>query len=197
METRPSSPEAELVEVAAEFRHLRGEHKRERVEGTTRRHQHARMTELEQRFETLLGRWVPDSGDRHTWRDHLYRGADIPSRADRPGVLVFRGRAGEGGTVEVYVAADGTQRILVDGRESRRRARRLVFDEKPRTLAHLGREFEETTVAPEGAIAALREFVARPNGEPPWPWARELLDDGLIDRHFSLTLRGRRLLARS
>jgi len=196
METRPSTPEIELVEVAAEYRHLRGEHKREREEGATRRHQHARMTELEQRFETLLGRWVPGSAERDAWRDHLYRGGDAPEAEGAPGDLLFRGRAGEGGTVEVYEGADGTQRILVDGREARRRARKLAFDEKPRPLAYLGREFEEITGAPEAAVAALKEFVARPSGEPPWQWARDLLDDGLIDRHFSLTTRGRRLFAR-
>jgi hypothetical protein len=48
-------------------------------------------------------------------------------------------------------------------------------------------------VAPE-ALTALEEYRGA-GGEPPWQYASALLADGLIDVHFELTPRGRRVLA--
>jgi hypothetical protein len=196
--TKPElyDPAAELVTIASAFRHLRGDAKRERDGGTTRRHQHARMEELERRFETLLSRWVPDEGARGRWRAHLHEGADPPSPPTPPRTLLFRGRAEEGPTVALYEDAGGAQEILVDGHPSTRPFGRIVLDDRPGPLHLLGRDFVECSAVPAPALAALRRFYEAPSGEPPWAFARALLDDGLIDRDFSLTARGRRLLAR-
>jgi hypothetical protein len=55
--------------------------------------------------------------------------------------------------------------------------------------------FTEIFGAGPEAVDALRAFTSNP-GPPPRAWALELLRDGLIDRHFALTERGRRSLAR-
>ncbi len=189
-------PAKELVEIASAFRHLRGDSRRERDKGTTRRHQHSRMEELERRFETVLSRWIPDAGIRDRWRAHLHEGADAPEAPGAPRVLLFKGRAEAGPTVAVYANPDGTEEILVDGRPATRPYGRVELDDRPRPLHVFGRDFTECCDAPAAALDALRAFVAAPSGPPPWAFARALLDDGLIDRDFSLTARGRRLLAR-
>jgi hypothetical protein len=195
--TRPEfyDPAKELVEIATAFRHLRGDSKRERDKGTTRRHQHARMEELERRFETLLARWMPDPEARTMWRAHLHEGSDVPSPPAPPRTLLFKGRVETGPTVAVYGNTDGTQEVLVDGHPATRPYGRVDLDDRPRPLHIFGRDFAECCDAPEAAINALRVFFAAPSGAPPWVFARPLLDEGLIDRDFSITARGRRLLA--
>jgi hypothetical protein len=175
---------------------VRGDSKRERDKGTTRRRQHARMEELERRFETVLSRWMPDTEAQARWRAHLHEGADAPSAPGPPRTLVFKGRAEAGSTVAVYENADGAYEILVDGHPVNRPYGRVDLDDRSRPLHFLGRDFVECSDAPAPALRALREFFEAPAGEPPWDFARPLLDDGLIDGDFSLTTRGRRLIAR-
>jgi hypothetical protein len=56
-------------------------------------------------------------------------------------------------------------------------------------------EYDEIFAASDEAVRALADFLER--GEsPPWEYASELLEDGLIDAHFDLTPRGHRALAR-
>jgi hypothetical protein len=59
-----------------------------------------------------------------------------------------------------------------------------------------GREFREIFEAGGEALDALAGWVHEPRGEPPWEHLHTLLDDGLVDRHFGLTRRGRRALSR-
>lgn len=62
----------ELEEMARQFRHRRGEHQREGVEGSFRRRQATELSRLEERFESLLERSVTDPGLRDRWRAHLH-----------------------------------------------------------------------------------------------------------------------------
>jgi len=64
----------------------------------------------------------------------------------------------------------------------------------PGRLQFVDQSFEEVLEAPTDAVDSLRAHVADPSGDPPWEWAASLFEDGLIDIHFSLTDRGRRLL---
>ena len=56
-----------------------------------------------------------------------------------------------------------------------------------------GVSFDERFAASRSALAALR-LMTESGGAPPYRHARELLLDGLVDRNFGLTPRGRRAL---
>ena len=47
----------------------------------------------------------------------------------------------------------------------------------------------------EEALTALDRYRDQSDASPPWEYASELLDDGLIDVHFDLTPRGKRATA--
>jgi protein required for attachment to host cells len=55
----------------------------------------------------------------------------------------------------------------------------------------------ESFDAPDAAVDALAQFLARPGSEPPWSWARALFEDGLVDAELNLTVRGMRRLGSS
>jgi len=44
-------------------------------------------------------------------------------------------------------------------------------------------------------LTALDRYRDQSDASPPWEYASELLDDGLIDVHFDLTPRGKRATA--
>ena len=96
-----------LEELAAEYRHLREEHRRASEDGRVRRRLERRLQGVANRYERRL-RSVGDEGVREEWRRHLYDGAAVPSelplRAGRPAApaapeprieIVARGRVGE------------------------------------------------------------------------------------------------------
>lgn len=58
-----------------------------------------------------------------------------------------------------------------------------------------GRVYHELSAVSESAREALADFVAEREADPPWPFARELAADGLVDRNFGLTSRVRPALA--
>ncbi|HWM88369.1 MAG TPA: host attachment protein, partial [Kofleriaceae bacterium] len=50
--------------------------------------------------------------------------------------------------------------------------------------------------APVEALRSLARFLTTSEAVPPWRWARELFEDGVVDTEFGLTPRGRRAIAR-
>ena len=189
-------PHQELARVAHEFRHVREEHRRTRPEGSTRRHLAARLSELEERFERLLATWEQDEDRRAAWREHLQAGAPPPpSTAVAP--LVFRGVRTGGSRIEIRRRADHDYDLLVDGVRAERLAdvRGVEATAPGSPIVVGGVECREVFDARDEALEALRSFVETPEGPPPWEYARELLEDGLIDVEFGLTPRGRRALA--
>ena len=58
-----------------------------------------------------------------------------------------------------------------------------------------GVEFQEVTLAPIEGVGVLGAHQSAPDAPSVWPWARALLEDGLIDRDFRLTERAHRLLS--
>lgn len=189
-------PHAEMVRVASEFRHVREEHRGTRPEGSTRRHLAARLEELEERFERLLTTWEQDEERRAAWRDHLQTGAPPPPWTPVAPV-VFRGVRAGGSRVEIRRRADHEYDLLVDGvRAERLLDVRGVEATAPGSPVVIGGvECREVFDARGEALDALRSFVEAPEGPPPWQYAWELLEDGLIDVEFALTPRGRRALA--
>lgn len=187
----------ELEALVRAYRHVHEEHRRAHADGRVRRHLEARLRELDGRFEGLLGIWVPEDGAKAAWRAHLHGDAPEPPQPLGEQPLVFRGLAETGSTLEIRQRADGDRDVALDGRV----VERLQGDEpllEPLTDAVRIEdvEFHETLAASEAALGALEGFVGARERGPPWQHAAELLADGLIDRDFALTERGRRALAR-
>lgn len=181
-------PVAELSKVAQEFRHVQGEHEREGVEGSWRRRQGSRLDELERAFEVLLERWIKDGEEQARWRDHLYGGADEPEHHLSEEPPLFRGRSELGSNI-VIVANGAERHVLVDGSLVDRWPQRRVI---AAPVLHGESAFHEVFEAPPEALDALLRYLDDPGESPPWSWARELFEDGLIDPTFALTARGRR-----
>lgn len=189
-------PNEALEEIAAEYHHLQNEHKREGVAGSTRRRMESRLAALEERFHTILERWYPDEALRHAWREYLYARQPAPSSPPLASPPLFKGRSQTGSRAEVQEGEDGAYEIFVDGALMKRIPTPMTLEQ--RTEEHLmmaQQDFVEIFDAPESAREALFRYVRRGSGAPPWEWARELYEDGLIDENFSLTPRGNRMIS--
>jgi hypothetical protein len=173
---------------------------------TMRRRLSARLLELEERFERALGEQVADEELRRSWREHLHGRAPAPREPGPLPMLLFRGRSDAGSEVSVCEADSAGLRIEVDGAlVDRAEDRTNALDLRPDggdggawlfRIPGLG-EFRETFSASPDAVELLRAWVDDPRGEAPWPALRELAADGLVDRTFALTDRGRRALGRA
>lgn len=181
-------PVSELGKIAREFRHLKAQRSNESPEGSWRRQHAARMDELEQSFETLVQRWVPDADEQARWHAHFHRGDEDPEEFEADEPPLFRGRSELGGVLVVRVDND-EQKLLLDGAEVARWPMRHTI---AAPLRYDGSMFFEEFQASPAAQDALSDYLNRRVDSPPWSWARELYDDGLIDSNFGLTPRGRR-----
>jgi hypothetical protein len=186
-------PIEQLRQIAADYRHMRGEHKREGEHGKTRRDIGSRLEEFEQRFQTLLDHWISDETAREAWREYLYRGGAVPADDLERHPPVFVGRSDTGSQLHVRAGSDGTYDVAIDGARADRAPPNLTFPAQGATR-FLGREWKEITAAPTPALDALKTYCTNARGVPPWQWARALFADGLIDANFSLTSRGRRVV---
>ena len=187
-----ADPNTELAELVEKYHHLQSEHRRTGVEGSARRHLHAELDELERKIEHLLATEVGDESEREAWRQRVHHGYPGPPVApERP--LVFRGRSESGSLVEIRTRPDGDSDVEIDGTLTERLGGPIDFGRY-----RVGdREYVETFEAPAAALEALTAWVHDPSGDPPWDHGRELIEDGLVDRHFGLTARGRRAVSRA
>ena len=187
----------ELDLLVHEVLHVRNEHARTTAPGIRRRLE-ARLADLEQRFDRTLHAEVPDEAARMAWRAHLQGHAPAPAEPHEVPAVLFQGRSEAGSQVVVRAARDGELPIEVDGAVVTRVGALDLQHERGAWALHtaaLG-DFRETFVAGDEALAALGAWVDRPQGEPPWKHLGELAADGICDRHFALTPRGRRALGR-
>jgi hypothetical protein len=192
----PPVSQGELQEVAHEYRHVHEEHRRAQPRSRARRHLEVRLQQLRRSFERLLAAAPVSEGDRRRWRMQLRAGvAAVPPPADvRP--LLFRGRSDSGSELRLAAGADGTVVTWIDGAEVAvlDRADELTGTMPRFVFALDGTAFRETYGASRSSLADLR--AAAETGRPPRrEHVRALLQDGLIDRTFGLTPRGRRALA--
>lgn len=124
------------------------------------------------------------------WRDRLHHGIPLEALATVPPPLLFRGRADSGSTVEIRAAREDEAEVLLDGVAIDTLGGEIDFD----VYETDGRVYHEVFEATPEALGALRDWVADPSGPLPAEHLAELHADGLIDRHFGLTARGRRYL---
>lgn len=178
-----------LEEIVREYHHLQEEHRRTHPEGTARRHLQARLEELEQRFEHRLLEDLGDETERVAWRERLHHGAGAPLVPLSP-PLVFKGRSAAGSVVEIRQRPDGDYDVEIDGAPVEKLSGPIDFD----VYVDGDRRFPEVFAVSTGARRALAAWAAGSAGEPPWEHLHDLLRDGIVDRHFALTERGRRAL---
>jgi protein required for attachment to host cells len=184
-----------LRRLGDEYHHLEQEHRRQPSESATRRGLDKKLRDIKDHFEHLLAGWVAEPALRERWRDFLRGAAGAPDGPHLRPPPLFKGRTEAGTVVEILPEANGYT-VFVDGQ-------RVDCDDVPWQLEPdmRGRVqirehvCEEAFDAPEEAVRALDEFLTG-RAKPPWPWARELIEDGLIDSQLSLTPRGRRCLDR-
>lgn len=189
-----SHPLEQLHDVLHRYRRLQAEHRAEHAGGSRRRRDEHLLTELEQRFDLLLTRWVHRERERDEWRHALHHGATAPELPRWTGPLLFRGRSATGTTLELRHGAGDEALAYVDG-TLRQRFVRAPDIGSSGAMPFDGETFDEAFAISSTAGEALRAFAAREVQAPPWPWALELFADGLIDGDFSLTRRGHRFVA--
>lgn len=186
-----------LTELGREYRHLREEHDREAAHGASRRQLEGEMKRLIARFERLLEHWVHDAALQDAWRAYFHHGADRPDEPRLSAPPLYRGRTEAGAVIEIQPASDGGYDLLVDG--ARVEHHEIPWDLEPELIdpIQLGEHTcNETFSASDEAVAALRTFHEQSRTSPPWAFACELYEDGLVDADFALTPRGVRRLAR-
>jgi hypothetical protein len=187
----------ELEAIVHEVQHVREEHRRAHPQSSVRRRLGVQLLELERGFERSLAEWVPDARTKAAWRAHVYERGPEPAEPAPRARLAYRGRSETGSVAEVREAVPAGYTVEVDGCPVERIEAELDFAGTlaPHTFALGSLVFRETFSASPPALGALRTFATGGEPRPPWRHAAELAADGLIDRHFGLTPRGRRALA--
>lgn len=184
----------ELLAYVDAYRHQRETHRRA-AEGThARTSAAARMKEVERAFEQHLHGWGADEPLREAWRNAFHHGGELPLQPEPLPVLLFKGRSEAGFEVRAVRAKDGPVEIYVDGGMVRRLNGLSLRASNGRTWFDFDATlvFQEEFDAPPEAVDALRAWIADPSRNPPLEHAAALAADGLTDRNFALTQRGRR-----
>src|SRR5713101_2456458 len=200
---RRRSPEAsalplreELAALVHYYQHLHNEVEHEKPEGSTRRELEDKLLDVRERFDRLLEEWVPDDEAREQWREYIHGRRPKPDEPPAIEPLAFQGVTDAGSVVQIRGQADEYQ-VWVDGSlQERIAAQKDLSVDKP--VLHFrwdGKEIAETFNASEEALDALAQYRGDADSSPPWDYASELLADGLIDVHFGLTPRGKRVTA--
>ncbi|HEX2692014.1 MAG TPA: host attachment protein [Kofleriaceae bacterium] len=186
-----------LRRLGDQYRHVEQEHRRQPSSRSATRHRLAdQMRDLEAHFDRLLVEWVPEHSLRARWREFLHGHAPSPDEPHLARPPLFKGRTDAGTTIEIRPASDGYD-IFADGARTDHSGVPWHLDPDMRGAVQIGEHAcEELFDAPPEAIDALVEFLAG-RAEPPWRWARALVEDGLIDPDLALTPRGRRCLDRA
>src|SRR5207244_3849009 len=123
------------------------------------------------------------------WREYLQHRRLEPSGPPAIQPVVFRGVSEVSGSV-VEIRGEGDElEVNVDGSLVERVAGQKDFAAgiRPVRFALDGTEFVESFGASPEALDALAAFLEGEDSSPPWEYASELLEDGLIDVHFALT----------
>ena len=184
-----------MESLGREYRKIRDSHKRTSRDATHRRHSEREMEQVAGRFEQLLNRWVDDETKHKEWLAFFYHFAAVPPE-EAPSPPLFRGVTEVGASVEIHATDSGGYDVLVDRVHAERYD--MPFQataERFEPVIVANRLCRETFSASREAQDSLDAFLLRPNAHPPWRWARQLFEDGLIDVHFGLTPRGARWAA--
>lgn len=188
----------ELEVLARHYHHLQVEHQNAQPGSTFRRRLEDRLLDVRSRLDRLLEEWVPDEEVRVAWRRYLEHHGPRPEEPAAIAPRLFLGRSEVSGTTIDVRRGHDAHEIWADGSLADRvEAQKDLSDTEPGLRFRWNDlDFGEVFGASEEARGALADFFDTPDASPPWEYASELLEDGLIDVHFALTPRGRRALAR-
>jgi hypothetical protein len=186
----------ELEALARHYHHLQVEHQNASPGSSARRHLEDKLQRVRERFDRVLGEWVPQEELRESWRAYLEHHGSVPNGPAAVEPVIFRGRSDVTGSIveirgrgdEARVEVDGGLLEIVAAEDDFRATEPVV------SFRLNDQEFAEIFSASDEALQALADFLDS-DGSPPWEYASELLADGLIDVHFAVTPRGRRALA--
>ena len=182
-----------LRRLGENFRHIKAEHQRESPHGATRRRLEADMSEI---AGSLLDprpvgarRGAPRTLAGVSPRTRNRR--RIPMIAPPP---LFVGTTEANVRLEVRPNPTDGYDILADGARIDHGGVHWRVNADMIGVTRIG-DFVciEIFEASGEAIWALGDFLTG-RGQPPWRWARELVEDGLVDSEFALTARGKRCL---
>src|SRR5262249_2428075 len=177
------------------YRHVEQEYLRQPPHGATRHRLGRERQAIADHFERVLAEWGLDEELRVRGRGFMSGGAPAPDEPQRPSPPLFKGRSDAGAAVEIRPVADGYD-VFTDGARIDHSAVPWHLDPQLHgRLQVAGQMFDETFDAPPDAVMELVAFLDGRAG-PPWRWARELIEDGLVDTELALTPRGRRCLDR-
>lgn len=189
-------PYDDLQSLLSETRHRQSEPSRSGVVSAWRRHQDTHLESLRERFETLAERWLDDD-ERRAWLQALHHDAPTPEVPQTELPPVFKGRTESGALVLVRPRSGDPNadfELVIDGDVVERMPGPITGLQGTRWQMAQNEAVEETFECPDEALDALEDFRNQTGGSPPWQWAQTLRREGLIDRNFSMTARGRRLL---
>ena len=188
----------ELEALTRHYHHLQVEHQNASPGSSVRRHLEDKLLRVRERFDRVLGEWVPEEELREAWRAYLDHHGPEPDGPPAIEPVVFRGRSEVTGSIVEIRGSGDELRVEVDGTLVERVAAEEDFaSRRPVVTFRLNnQEFEEIFEASDEALQALAEFLDR-SESPPWEHASELFANGLVDVHFALTPRGHRALARA
>jgi hypothetical protein len=189
-------PAREQLEALARHHHrLQNEHKRTPTESSTRRRIEDKLLDVRHRFDRVLDEFVRDDDLRTEWLNYLKYQGTLPDGPPPIRPVVFRGVSRDSGSEAEIRRRDSEIEISVDGSLVERRDVKLAPSETvgPVHIRLSTTDFVEVVHASDDALDALERFCD--GGEsPPWEYAGELLEDGLVDAHFAVTPRGHRAL---
>jgi hypothetical protein len=185
----------QLEALARHYHHLQNEHKRSPPESSIRRRIEDKLLDVRQRFDRLLDEFVRDDDLRTEWLNYLRYQGPVPDGPPAVRPVVFRGVSADSGSEAEIRRRDSEIEISVDGSLVERRDVKLAPTETagPARMRLSTTEYVEVVHASDEALDALAEFRDSPD-TPPWEYAAELLEDGLVDSHFAVTPRGHRVL---
>lgn len=189
-------PIEQLESMAGEYRHLLGERARAGRESSAFRRNDERLQEVQQRYDNLLHHWIDDPDARGDWQRFLAEGETPPEDPLPRTPPAFVGLSDDGDRLELRDAGNDEYDFTVNAKHVNRLGRGLSLDHGPNGRVYMqGREWREIAESPDEALRALQAYVSGGGKAPPWEHARALFADGLIDVHFGLTGRGKRIMA--
>jgi hypothetical protein len=161
----------ELEALASYYHHLQGEHERARPESGVRRRLETRLERVTERFERVLGEWVPEPDLQTAWRAFLHRKGAEPSGPSAIRRLIFQGVSEAGSAVEIRRRGEELE-VEVDGSLFERFAAEKEFSGQAVSRYRLeGVEVRETFGADPSALKALATSTSRrgriPRGSTP------------------------------
>jgi hypothetical protein len=192
----PANPVERMLTLAVEYRVARARHRALAGDGRARRRAERTLKDLAELYEGLLERWVPDEDTRARWYTYFYEGGPVPAEPELSEPPLFRGRGANSVLIDVVATSDGGYDVFVGDHRAEHHAEPWELEHARGEPFLLGeRRCPESFRASDAAVAALRGYLSAPGASPPWRWAWELFQDGLIDADFGLTARGQRRLS--